>query len=441
MSRNELVRMPRLGRLAKSVALLATGSVIAQAIAFVASPLLTRLYSPADFGVVAAFSAVVLVLGAVSTARFHMAIPIAESDREAVDVATLSLVVSACVSTASLVVLCVLWPLRRHVPMLEAMGAWSFLIPLFVFLTGLIMTLWMWNTRRGDFRRISASTAFRTLVGTTVSVVLGLFSVGVAGMFAGSVANLLAGNRTLMQSYFVALHRERTSTIRLRSVARKYVRFPSLDMPSTLASTLAPSLVVFGCIHLYGETVAGQYSLVARVLTVPTAVVGGAMSQVYFREAAIRVGNPAARVRALSKTVKGMAMLSLPAFVLVLALSPIFFPVVFGAEWEQAGQFARAVAPLAWVQFFAQPVTSTFLVHRRQGSLLAWNAASVILTLVAIASAGAASLEPTWYFWILTLLLVLPAVGLVVQAFRIAVVGQGQSPEANGYDASAQLPD
>ena len=67
--------------LIRSVAVLASGSVLGQAIIILGSPLLTRLYLPEQFGVFATFGAVLVVLGTLSALGYHVAIPVPGDDR------------------------------------------------------------------------------------------------------------------------------------------------------------------------------------------------------------------------------------------------------------------------------------------------------------------------------------------------------------------------
>ena len=67
----------------KSVITLVTGTGIAQGIAFLAAPVLSRYYEPEDFTVFALFSATAAILSVVATARYELAIPLPKEDKDA----------------------------------------------------------------------------------------------------------------------------------------------------------------------------------------------------------------------------------------------------------------------------------------------------------------------------------------------------------------------
>ncbi len=69
------------GRLGRAVAVLVTGTAFGQLIVLAASPLVTRLYTPADFGVLGVFSAFLGILGIAVTLRYELAIPLPRTTR------------------------------------------------------------------------------------------------------------------------------------------------------------------------------------------------------------------------------------------------------------------------------------------------------------------------------------------------------------------------
>ena len=88
------------GRLRRAVAVSVTGTAFGQIIVLAASPLLTRLYTPEDFGILGVFSALLGILGIAVCLRYELAIPLAEDDCDVVNLLALSLIVTLLVSGA-----------------------------------------------------------------------------------------------------------------------------------------------------------------------------------------------------------------------------------------------------------------------------------------------------------------------------------------------------
>ena len=76
------VAAPRRGLLRATLTLLA-GGALAQALPLLLGPWLTRLYTPAEFGVYHLFAAVAAMLAVVACGRYEFALPLATDEAEA----------------------------------------------------------------------------------------------------------------------------------------------------------------------------------------------------------------------------------------------------------------------------------------------------------------------------------------------------------------------
>lgn len=68
---------------ARSVGVLAGGTAAAQAIGILVLPVVTRLYTPADFTVLAFYSSILGIVAGVACLRLDIAIPLTKSDGDA----------------------------------------------------------------------------------------------------------------------------------------------------------------------------------------------------------------------------------------------------------------------------------------------------------------------------------------------------------------------
>ena len=82
----------------RNVLTLMTGTTIAQAIPIVISPILTRIYTPEDFGLFALFIAITSVFGSIATGRYELAIMLPNKDENAINILALGLIIPAIVT-------------------------------------------------------------------------------------------------------------------------------------------------------------------------------------------------------------------------------------------------------------------------------------------------------------------------------------------------------
>ena len=82
----------------RNVLTLMTGTTIAQAIPIAISPILTRLYTPEDFGVVGLFGAISGIFGAIATGKYELAIMLPKKDEDAINIFALGFILTSLIS-------------------------------------------------------------------------------------------------------------------------------------------------------------------------------------------------------------------------------------------------------------------------------------------------------------------------------------------------------
>lgn len=174
---------------ASDVLTLATGTVLAQALAVLAAPLLTRLYSPGDFGIYALFLSLTGIVSVIACLRYDLAIMLPDKDGEAVNVLALSLLLAACMS---LLLIPLLLVGKDHaLAILNASGLEPYLwmVPLSVFLGGAFNALSYWNSRTKQFKRLSVARVASSVASTGSQIGAGLAWHATGGsMICGSIS-------------------------------------------------------------------------------------------------------------------------------------------------------------------------------------------------------------------------------------------------------------
>jgi len=134
----------------KNLLTLLTGSVIAQALPILFSPILTRIYTPEDFGLLAVFMSLTSIFGTIANARYEMAVLLPKKETEAINIVSLGTIISTSLSIFLLVFL-----LFFHDNALvwlkdDRLSTWLYFIPLVVFLIGLFNMLNYYNKTWGS---------------------------------------------------------------------------------------------------------------------------------------------------------------------------------------------------------------------------------------------------------------------------------------------------
>ena len=358
--------LPR-GRFARSVTLLAGGTALGQAITVLVSPILTRLYTPEDFGVLAVYSSILGIFLVVASWRYELAIPLPEKDEDAINLVVLSL---GIVVLMSLLVGLGTWLLGAWVvKWLNAPGLQPclWLLPIGVFLGGSYQVFNYWAVRKQAFDRIARTKINQGLGAAVMQIVFGFLKISPLGLLIGHVVGQGAGTVTLLslvqkhdKGIFKAVY-----TDKMRNVAIRYQRFPKLSIVPAFINSVALQLYVLSLSVLHGPQVTGSFSLVNKVLGMPLTIVSLATAQVLIGHASNykRLGIPIEPL--FWKVIRQQGFLGLPALLLA-PICPFAFPTLFGEEWKEAGIYAAVWLPALVMSFISSPTGGFLDVLERQ---------------------------------------------------------------------------
>ncbi len=346
----------------KNVLIVMTGTVAAQAIGFALTPIISRLFSPSDFGVFGSFSAVLTVITAGVTLDYSQAIMLPKEKQDA-----MNLFIVSCVSTFVISLLCLAACLI--VPgylqgLIKAPNVWvPALLTVAIFVTGLNQSCQAWCVRMKAFKDTSASQVIRSLTSSGSQIGFGYFKGGSLGLILSSILADIFASLNLLRVVRRDLWRSRQDIhwSLMNHLAKEYRDFPMYSASTNVITSLSMGLPVLLLTHYYGIAVAGAYAFAERILSAPMGFVLRALRQVLFQKAAETI-NTGGRLTPLYVKITGglFALAVFPASILFIWASPLF-TWIFGAQWQTAGDFARYL--ILWLLFMFCNVPSVLFAR------------------------------------------------------------------------------
>ncbi|NKB31993.1 MAG: oligosaccharide flippase family protein [Pseudomonadales bacterium] len=346
-----------------SVLTLLTGTGIAQAILISVSPILTRIYSPEDFGTFATYSAIVAILAVISTGRYELAIVSPKKETDAANVVVLCLSISVVLSILSYLLI-----QTFGYSLVKALGNSEiqellYLLPISLLLTGFYQTLNYWNTRKEVYKNIASSSVAISGSSATMQIILGIGVSQPNGLVVGSVSGQGVGAFSLyMLSRTEFLNSIRNSSIHgILKNAKRYKDFPLFSSGASLINNIATQLPVFVITSAFGVTVTGIYSLTIRILSAPLTLFSSAIFQVFFKKiTTISIEKPEDLQKYVLNTFLLLVLFGSPLVALMIFWGPMIFSIVFGDEWVEAGEIAGLLSIVAVVRFAISPLSAVF---------------------------------------------------------------------------------
>lgn len=346
---------------ATNVAILTSGTIAGRAVLVLAMPVLTRLYAPGDFELLAVYMSVLAILTVVSALRLDLAIPIIEDDTDAINTLALTLLFPTLISLALLLAV-----LSLPTSVAALIGSPAFepylgMIPVGVFFGAVYQSVQYWTSRKRRFRLVSRTRIERAIGGAGAQMGLGALGPSMApfGLLFGQVIYNILGIYGLARD---VIRHDRTllGTIRwpiMWANFRRQRHFPMYSVPEALmnaAGTHVPVLIIAASTT---NAEAGFLLLAMQVITMPLALIGRSVGQVYLAEAAQRhrQGTLGGFTRS---TAKRLLTFGAPPLVVIGALAPFLFGSIFGDGWERAGVLVAWAVPWAIFQFVSSPLST-----------------------------------------------------------------------------------
>jgi O-antigen/teichoic acid export membrane protein len=376
---------------------LAGGTALGQAITVLASPILTRLYTPEDFGVLAVYSSILGILSVIASWRYELAIPLPEQDEDAVNLVALSL---GIVVLMSLIVGLGAWLLGAQVVQwLNAPGLrpYLWLLPIGVLLVGSYQIFNYWAVRKQAFGVIAKTKLHQGLGAVLTQVSSGFLKSGPLGLIVGQIVGQCAGLMTLA-GLLLRADRAKLQAISwpdANDMARRYRRFPQFSSFAGLINSAGLQIPVILLAFYYGPQVTGWFALAQRVLGVPMNLVGQAISQVYMGTGSQLGRHDVWALRSLFfKTVTRLLLLGSVTLGVLAIGGPWLFARIFGANWGNAGRYLQVLCPAILAQFVVAPLSQTMNILEHQDWQLKWDIFRLALVVFSISLTFAAGGTP-----------------------------------------------
>jgi len=362
-----------------------SGMAIAQAIPILFSPILTRLFSPEEFGYFATFMAVSSFLTVVMSGKYELAITLPKQDEEAINLLSLSTLLSIVITLVSSVFLIFFAKPFSKLFSITEIQSIVWLIPFSSFAATIYLLFNEWSIRRNNFMILSKNKISNTSSISGFSLLFGFNKISFGLIFGQIFGQLTAA----MISIYRVLKDDKglfkfVSIRKMRFFANRYIDFAKFNIPGQLINTLAVQLPVFFISTQFGAAAVGYYALTDRVLGVPISFLGNSFKDVFKQKVAIDYKEKGNCLAIYKKTTFALIGLSIIPFILLFIFAPVLFSTIFGENWLTSGEFTRILCLMYMLSFVSMPTSWVFVVAERQKLDLIWQFIFFIFTIISL---------------------------------------------------------
>lgn len=356
--------------------------MLAQIVMVAAVPVLTRLYTPEQYGMLALYLALVGVLTVNASFRYQFAIPLAKSLAERINLTALCLVL--VVTTSSVVLLLSIVFKDDLLVFLIGGGAFAgieFLLPFSVFAIGALQVLSYYHISLSGYGNVALSKVFQSV--SIVTVQFSFHSLGIAALLVGQVVGQFSALLYLVLTAKVSGALSFLSLKEIKVNASVHRKYPIYEAWSGLLNVAGVYFPVFFIGFFFTSAAVGQFSLTTQVLTVPITIISDAVSRVFMGSANKNLEDMRLAENVIS-VVRNMLVIGFPFLVFMVLFGEEIFVFIFGQGWELAGDFAAILAPWLFVVAIVSCVSSISFIYNKQKANLYFQATLFLSRLIAM---------------------------------------------------------
>lgn len=345
-------------KLAQSIVVLSSGTILSQAITIAVAPILTRLFDPSDFGNFALFLAIVSTFSTIFCSKFDVAIVVGRSPAHSKQLVMLSVFSAVFFIFFSFIFLFIF---KNHLTVffdLKLLEDYLFLIPITIFNLSIVKALNYYSNSLKKYGLISKTKIFMAFSTGILSISFGFFGLN-GGLFFGYFLSSCIVLGWLIFLYRQVLMQNWLWNKRKKLVFQRYKNFPIYNAPTSLLDGLTLALPVFFLSSYFDSSVVGYYALVMRITLGPVSFLSGSISQVNLKSMTEQLNEGKNLTPRLLKLIMILVIVIVPFLAVLWFVAPLLFGLVFGDDWAIAGEYLRILVPAIGVKFVASAVSTT----------------------------------------------------------------------------------
>lgn len=379
------------GSFIRNVTIVSTWNVLGILSQFILSPIITRLYTPDQYGSFALFSTIVVNAVLVSSLRYSEAIVITKTPEQRNNTIFLSFIL-----VLSITILSILGTFLFQNQLQKFIGValpnyFIYVIPMAILLGGVLEILLTINVWRGKFFNNGFAGFLTNILSRCFTIsdavffqanVVGLIGGDLVGKMVG-VTGVLLSFKNLKSKIYTFCRGFNFNAIKL--AAHHYIQFPLYTLPTNLFILLSGSLPIYFFQFQYTSGVVGYYALSSSLLEMINRLIPYSVASVFLPKAV--------ELKKISLTHLAETAYKLYGVILILSIgifsgfslfSRYIFPWIFGASWETAGIYMGILSLYYSFHFIAISLSEVYKVLGKQRFLLVTTVISVLLKSFAI---------------------------------------------------------
>ena len=381
-----LNRLPIKSEFAKNAFTLTLGTSIAQVFPMLFYPILCRIFTPVEFGLLATLSSITIILALLASGRYEKSVLIADSKNDAANIIGLTLLVSFSILLI-LFLLLQLFSGQLELWLNEpSLTKWLFVCPISAYAIIIFGCYNEWCVRNKYFINLAWNKIINSSAITLSKLLFGFVKIFSNGLVIG---DLLGRTISAVVCVFRALQKDKTELFqmsfkRMQHLAKQYDEFPKINLPGELINAISLSLPVFFIGAYFNNIEVGYYAMTMNVLSLPVSVISLAIKDVFRQranEVYVKTGNC---VDIYKHILKILIFLGVLGTIILFFILPDIFSLVLGKNWRIAGEYSQILLPMIAVEFVSTSLNGVLIITNKIKIVLYWQIFFILITSISL---------------------------------------------------------
>lgn len=364
----------------KNILTALTGSVFSQLIPIIAAPILTRLYKPSDYGIIAIYSSITSILFIFVSLQYSQSILITKTKEEEDNVMAVCYIFTILFSLVLAIAVTTLQLFKVSFIIDSKLGYWLFLTPVTTLLYGFNTAKIQLLNKYKLYKGLSVSQILSSITSTVISLIVGFTFGGYQGLLLALLISQLASFISLFhygKAHFISY--KNISFERIKDTLKIYKKFPIFSIPTEFLFSWTEQLPIYYFSYKFNLNVIGYFNYGKKTISLPISLVTSAIGRVFAQNAAEQYNKTGECQTIFIKTFKLLALPSLPFFIILVIYAPDIFHFIFGKDWVIAGEYVQILSPMFYLKSFVSPLSYMYIIKQRQGEDLIIHIVSFLL--------------------------------------------------------------
>ena len=363
----------------RNVITLSAGMGLASFISFCFLFILTRLFTPEEFGKWDVFMRIIQLVAILFTLRLEMTIVLPKDQKEATKVSLLSLVILSLLSFLSLIIFFLFHDYFNSLIGNPFDSWWLILIPLGGFFLGFYNILLNWNSRFENYKKISKSNVIHSFVSSPLSAVL--YFLGALGLILGQIFARVIAVYFLIQNFFSEIKKVKFSEFlnSSKNLIKKYKSFPLFEIPQSLLQRFSNDVIFYFTAFAFGGATVGILSVSEKILAKPLNIISESFKVAFYQRLTIEKN----KTTFFLKSVLGMFFFGVLAVCLIYFIPVDAFKFLLGDnDWVKVGLYIKIISPLVLSRFVFVMASGAIAYRLKNHITLLWRILYCVLLII-----------------------------------------------------------